>query len=225
MKIHLSPKSNNPKTGPIPVTTSSRETCPPTCAFFKDDCYAEQFPLSLHWDKVTNGERGDEIPAIVSQIAGFPVNQIWRHNQAGDLPGKGNRINGRDLEKITKANTGKRGFTYTHKPPAIGNNARHIAKANAAGFTINLSGNDLAHADELKALDIGPVVAVIPSTEKRKVFMSPAGSRVVVCPATYRDTNCKECGLCQRADRDYMIAFPAHGNGKKRIDAKQAKKA
>jgi hypothetical protein len=39
---------------------------------------------------------------------------------------------------------------------SLGNNARIVAAANRMGFTINLSANNLAHADEL-APAIAPV--------------------------------------------------------------------
>ena len=45
--------------------------------------------------------------------------------------------------------------------------------------------------------------------------------RVVRCPAEYTDKfSCNDCGgnnkpLCARGDRDYIIAFTAHGTGKK----------
>ena len=113
---HLSIKSGNEKTGPIPVSTSSRTTCPPSCAFYSKGCYAKGGPLALHWAKVSSGERGSNMSTFLSQIRALPTGQLWRHNQAGDLPGRGNRINRRELDQLAKANQGKRGWTYTHKP-------------------------------------------------------------------------------------------------------------
>ena len=81
-----------------------------------------------------------------------------------------------------------------------------------------MSGNNLAHADELAALDIAPVVVVLPygTTSNTR---TPAGRKVVVCPATQRDTvTCKSCMLCAR-QRDFIIGFPAHGVSAKRADA------
>ena len=42
---------------------------------------------------------------------------------------------------------------------------RIIKEANQNGFTVDLSANNLAHADKLKALNIAPVVVVLPSTQ------------------------------------------------------------
>src|SRR4029077_17091525 len=110
--------------------------------------------------------------------------------------------------------------TYTHKP-LTAENAAAIQHANANGFTINLSGNNLAHAAELAAAKIAPVVVVLPaSVEGNVTVATPAGRRVVVCPATYRDdVNCGSWGLCQVRDRKVIVGFPAHGAGATAADA------
>ena len=89
---------------------------------------------------------------------------FWRHNQAGDLAGSGDWIDGRKLKQLTAANKGKKGFTYTHKHKIKQNHAK-IKEANENGFTVNLSADSLDHADELKALGIGPVVVIVPADE------------------------------------------------------------
>lgn len=222
MNIHLTPISSNVKTGPIPVTTSSAITCPEACPFKKSGCYADSGPLAIHWSKVTKGERGDSLDILARQIKAFPRGQVWRHNQAGDLPGIGNAIDAEGLAKIVSANTGRRGFTYTHKP-LLGEenkaNLEAVKDANAKGFTINLSGNNLAHADKLADLQAGPVVCVIPSGTAPS-FQTPAGRRGVVCPAQQRnDITCANCQLCTRANRSIVVGFIAHGTSKKKANA------
>jgi hypothetical protein len=148
-------------------------------------------------------------------VAAFPTNQLWRHNQAGDLPGIGERVDASALAKLTRANKGKRGFTYTHKHSTEANREA-IRSANANGFTVNLSANTLAHADTLADTECGPVCVVLTSSQTTNTA-TPAGRKVVVCPATIRDNvTCASCGLCQRAKRSAIIGFPAHGTGAKR---------
>jgi hypothetical protein len=222
MKYHLTPISGNGKTGPIPVTTTSNETCPPECPFKKSGCYADSGPLALHWSKVSNGERGDSLDILARQIRSFPKNQLWRHNQAGDLPGIGNNIDSVALAKIVEANKNKRGFTYTHKPLEGKENTANreaVKSANANGFTINLSANNTAHADRLVDLQAGPVVCVVPEATN-DVFYTPAGRKGIVCPAQQRDDrNCANCQLCQRGSRSVIIGFRAHGTSKKKAEA------
>lgn len=211
--VHLTPKSANAKTGPIPVSTSTKRFCPDTCSLKGNGCYAESGPLAVHWRKVSSGERGMSWDAFCSTVASFDDGQLWRHNQAGDLPGDGKTIDEIAMAQLVKANTGKRGFTYTHYPMDSDVNRRAVHSANAFGLTVNLSAESILEADKLKALNVGPVVTVMPETEV-KSFTSPAGNTVVVCPTTYRDdTSCATCQLCQR-QRESIVAFPVHGTSK-----------
>lgn len=216
MRTHLTLVSSNAKTGPIPVSTSSAETCPDSCPFKSKGCYAKSGPLLLHWQKITNEQRGFEWSEFTNAISRLPRNQIWRHNQAGDLPGVNETIDTVALIQLVKANRGRRGFTYTHKY-ATSANLQAIKIANEAGFAINLSANNLAQADVLAAQNCGPVVVVLPS-ETTKNIETPEGRRVVICPATQReDVTCATCGLCQKINRSIIVGFPAHGTGKKTV--------
>jgi hypothetical protein len=220
MNIHLSPISSNVKTGHIPVTTSSAETCPESCPLKSGGCYAKSGPLALHWSKVTGGERGNSLDILARQIRAFPRGQVWRHNQAGDLPGIGDNIDSVGLKKIVDANKGRRGFTYTHKPCEQNEQNREaVREANKGGFTVNLSANNLSHADKLVDLQAGPVVAIVPQ-ETGNTFFTPAGRKGVVCPAQQRDDiTCANCQLCSRALRSVIIGFRAHGTSKKKAEA------
>jgi len=213
--VHLSPKSANAKTGPIPVSTSSKTTCPTDCAM-RAGCYAASGPLALHWGAVSNGTRGTDWATFVDQIAALPDGQLWRHNQAGDLPGDGTTVDPVALGELVAANRGRRGFTYTHYRDS--ESLEWVRHANAWGFTINLSANDLADADRLADTGAGPVVVL--SSDQTDNTVTPSGRRVVVCPATQRDdVSCATCQLCQR-QRSTIVGFPAHGSRKRVIDIK-----
>jgi hypothetical protein len=223
MKIHLTLKSSNAKTGPIPVSTSSMETCPDACPMKNGACYATGGPLLLHWRKVTANERGENYAIFLQSVRNFPDGQTWRHNQAGDLAGKNDEIDLESLKELVDANKRKKGFTYTHKP-VLDDQSEHasanrgaVKYANSNGFTVNLSANNLSHADELLKLNIGPVCAVVPM-DVEKNTTTPAGNRVVICPAAVRDgVSCATCKLCSVVNRKYVIAFPAHGMRKKAL--------
>lgn len=222
--VHFAPKSRNEKTGPMPVTTSSAETCPDACPLKASGaCYAKGGPLGMHWAKVSRAERGDTLADALAKIAMLPAGTLWRHNQAGDLPGLNDEIDAAALRDLVNANGAARGFTYTHKPvansPHARANRRAIRDANLAGFTINLSADNLAEADTLAALDIGPVVVVV-ARDMPERFETPEGRRGIVCPAQTRDNvNCQACGLCARVDRETIIGFRAHGVSAKRAEA------
>lgn len=218
MQVHLTLKSANAKTGPIPVSTTAKESCPTDCAM-RAECYAASGPLALHWQAVSTGHRGTDWQTFCDSVADMPDGQLWRHNQAGDLPQRNGTIDPALLGDLVAANIGKRGFTYSHHRDAA--SLKWIRHANAWGFTVNLSANDLHDADTLADADAGPVVVVLPSTQTTNTT-TPAGRPVVVCPATQRDNvSCATCQLCQR-QRKTIVGFPAHGTRKRVIDIKLA---
>ena len=211
-------RSRNVKTGNIPVTTSAKSTCPSICPLKDSGCYADGGPLAIVWNQVSGNGYG--IKDLCRDIESLPDGQLWRHNQAGDLPHKKQRINKSLLDQIVLANVGKRGFTYTHHDMSIAHNRAQVEASNLLGFTINLSGNNPAHADELADLGIAPVVTVLP-IDQRTNATTPAGRKIVVCPAAIDDTNaitCKTCQLCAKSNRTAIIGFPAHGMRKKKAD-------
>ena len=205
----------------MPVSTSDRGTCPDACPFKNNGCYAEGYPLKGRWDEVTSGKRGGLFSDFVNQVAALPDNILWRHNQAGDLPGDGENIDRGALLALAGANAGKRGFTFSHyNVESNKHNRAAIATANAKGFTINLSANNLDHADKLTDLGIGPVATVLPHDFDARKTTTPKGRIVAQCPATYRDdVTCKTCGLCQKQSRRVIVGFPAHGNSKRKASA------
>ncbi|WYV99269.1 hypothetical protein NoPa_00100 [Pseudomonas phage vB_PpuM-NoPa] len=222
MNYHLTPVSSNAKTGPIPVSTSHKDTCPDACPLKAKGCYAAGGPSNIHWKAVTEGKRGTDWEHFLLAVRAIRKGSLWRHNQAGDLPGIAgtSRIDQNMVLQLVKANQGRKGFTYTHYDVIEnGLNRATVKFANDNGFTINLSGNNMQHADELKALNIAPVVVIMPVAEDNpKVRYTPAGNKVVRCPAEYNDkVSCATCGLCQVVNRDYIIGFTAHGVSKKHV--------
>ncbi|MGA0909258.1 MAG: DUF7227 family protein, partial [Burkholderiaceae bacterium] len=132
-RYHLTLKSANAKTGPIPVTTSTRDNCPADCGQ-RHICYADTGPLALHWAAVTAGTRGTSWADHVGQLAQLPEGQLWRANQAGDLPRAPGRatVDPVKLGQLVHANRGRRGFSYTHWKDA--ESISWIRHANAWGF-------------------------------------------------------------------------------------------
>jgi hypothetical protein len=217
---HITLKSKNAKVGKMPVTTSTATTCPTSCPFKSNGCYAYGYPLKGHWDKVTEGERGDDWSTFIDKIKALPPMQKWRHNQAGDLPGDMEKLDGKKCIDLAKANEGKRGFTYTHYD-VLDNfqNAIIVNGMNHLGFTVNVSANNLEHADKLCDMDIAPVATVLPIDQTTNT-VTPKGRKVVVCPATFKDdVSCSSCMLCEKRDRNIIVGFPAHGTSKKKASA------
>ncbi len=222
MKAHISMRSTNMKTGPIPVSTTCRKSCPPTCPMrgSKGGCYGEYGNARMVWNKVSDGRFGGSWDAFCEDVAGMPANQLWRHNQVGDLPGRGGKIDESMLIALVHANKGKRGFTYTHYDPEVGDNASLILYANDQGFTINLSADCPAHADRLAEMGIAPVVTVLPHGFPNLRSETPEGRRINVCLAERVEyMTCALCKKCQNTERTWIVGFRAHGSCYKRVDA------
>lgn len=145
---------------------------------------------------------------------------LWRHNVAGDLPGRNNKIDKNKLYSLVDANKGKRGFTYTHKPVwkhfEAKNNLQAITYANRKGFTVNLSANTIEEAIFYKSKWNLPVTSLVEEDYSQKTKVLEDGLKLIVCPAvTHDNVTCKSCGLCQKRNRDSIILFPAHGKQKR----------
>ncbi len=212
----LSIKSENHKTGPMPVSTQSNDTCPDICPWKKKGCFAEYGPLSWYWKKLSAGMYALTLPQFCTKVAALLPDTVWRYAQGGDLPGKGNRLNIRHTKQIAKANQGRRGFTFTHKPLWYSAERLAVKFANTVGFTINLSANSPSHADTRADLGIGPVALTVPLHVDMPTY-TPAGRKITQCPAQTHNLTCQECQLCTLPFRKTIIAFRAHGAGAKYI--------
>ena len=186
----------------IPVSYSERGTCPPACAFYEAGCYAEVGKDGAHWRSVPS--RGLSWDQFLDKIRALPIGQLWRHNEAGDLAGRGDRIDFFKLAQLALANRGRRGFTFTHKP-ITPDAVVAFRAAIDLDFTINASADSLDEADQKASLGV-PVVCVTTSTG-----YSPAGRKLVPCPAQTHSMTCAECQLCAQSQRKAIITFAPHG--------------
>ena len=219
LRFQLTRVSGNRKTGPIPVTMSSMATCPSTCPFKANGCYASAGgPLALHWRKVTSGERGVSFREHCEDLARLPLKQFTRLHQAGDIPHVRGRISRRFIRGMVAATKKIRAYTYTHHALNIGENLALLRYANRNGLTINVSTETERAADD--AIKAGlPAVLTVDSEESRNTWRTADANLVMVCPAQTRNATCDTCELCQHRGKRVVIAFRAHGIGKKKADA------
>ena len=218
MNFHFVKKSGNKKTGYMPVTYNSRLSCPDSCIFKNNGCYADNYHTALNWDKVTNGERGGSFKELLQNIKSLKPGTIWRACVAGDIPSnKKGEISRTYIKGITEANKGLKGYTYTHNKLDVGANISLLKTANKKGFTVNISTETEAAADNA-VLNNLPAVTVVKSTEQRHRWHTKNNNNVLVCPAQTSGVNCIDCQLCQHRPKNLIIAFLAHGNMSKLID-------
>lgn len=198
----------NKKTGSMLLVRSPRATCPEACTLKNNGCYAQNFPLALHWEK--QDTTGIGWKTVLYAIKTLPLGSLWRLFEAGDFESAdGIKISPQQVVDVIEANHGRRGFGYTHYP--VEPNFTALKVMNNSGFTINVSANTMDEA--VAAFHSGlPTTVVVPRKfPKDKVV---AGVRIVVCPAQTlegKNVTCLRCQLCQKPDRDYIIGFRSHG--------------
>lgn len=219
MNIHLAPVSGNRKTGPIPVSTSPSSTCPSACPLLGQGCYGEAGPIVLHRNNVNSGNRGMTWEMFLNSISELLPGTLWRHNQVGDLPHVNDRIDREKAEALTAANKGRKGFTFSHHDVLGSRHNREVIRSmNEGGFVVNLSADDLSDADAKAALDIGPVVTLLPK-EPPWPKETPGGRRIMVCLNITHHLTCMQCRLCQASPRKSIVGFPVHGNRWKKAES------
>lgn len=217
-QVALTMVSKNRKTGNIPVSRSERATCPTTCPFYNKGCYAKYGPSAIQWRKVSNSESGTDWSEFVKKIARLPKGQLWRHGEAGDLPHNDGNIDYKKLRQLIVANKGRKGYTYSHHV-LNDHNRVCIENANMMGFTVNASTESVEAADKVMTEYGIPAVAVVHSSKTDRFYKTESGRKVITCPASiHENVTCATCGLCAVANREYIIAFPAHGTAKKTVN-------
>lgn len=219
MQSALTLPSGNSKTGPIAVSTTARESCPPTCPLHDNGCYGEDYRTRLHWDRVSRQERGTTYEHFVRQVQALPSYTMLRHNVTGDLIHRSGAVVTSALLALAAASRHlAAAWTFTHHLRTPANRAAFQAAA-AAGLVVNCSTESRSEAARLHNSGM-PAVCVVPP-DAPAVFHHD-GVRFVVCPASRKgsDIQCINCGgrygkpLCAQANRPFVITFPAHGQHK-----------
>ena len=217
--FHLSRVSSNKKTGPIAVTTTSKNSCSASCGM-REACYAMNGHLGMHWAKVSNGSRSSEWRKHLADLASLPFGSPLRLNQAGDLVASASgRLSRTFIDGLLSVVKSRRlqAWTYTHHDHTVGDNGKLLRRANREGLRINVSTETEESADRAIASGL-PAVLAVSSEETRTVWRTPARNLVKVCPAQLRDTDCNRCMLCHKRGSKVIIAFLAHGSRKSRAN-------
>lgn len=238
-RVHLTPRSHNHKTGPMAVSTTSRDTCPARCPLRARDgalhgCYAEGGHLARHWRLVDRGALGGTWEDFCAQVATLPEGRKLRLSQAGDqptTPEDARRMSREALRMLADAraasgNGPREGgitFGYTHHPLTEANVATMRA-AREWGIVLNVSADTIEDARAVRRAhpDL-PLTVLLPSDAPTPI-RDPELGRIIVCPAQLAEhVTCDNCGfgepLCARADRDYVVGFRAHGAAHRRAAA------
>lgn len=222
---------------PRPVATTMRAagpSCPTTCAFLPEKlggapgaggCYAATGG-PVYWQSkhaVPHENDGEVYRAFVK---GLPRAWALRLHASGDFFKEG-EVDRPYVDGVLAAHRERpdvEAWTYTHDWRALESAGYAADDFRVGGLTVNASCDTLADAHEA-AWAGWPVVITALSGETRRRWRE-GELDVVLCPATpiagtaYTGVACNTCMLCAKRERSLVVAFPHHGSGAKRADAR-----
>ena len=217
--------SANAKLGDrVSATYLSQESCPATCPFLDNGCYAEQGNSGIHTKRLAKSPINDpvalakaEVNAIQRGLVGqeLPPDQALRLHVVGDA---------RTIEAVRILVTGLKHWlygpvwAYTHAWQKV---ARRVW---GTQVSILASCEDLTGV--VKAMRRGYAAALVVTGHKSsKTYTIQTRTmgqlRVIPCPNQTLGKTCRECKLCWKdqwllASRT-VIAFAAHGSRKNTV--------
>ena len=212
--------SSNQKTGPIITTRHPQASCPVTCPFLGNGCYAENFPLSKHWrndlEKGLNFETYlDRLVTLIRYRNLTGQTSMIRIGEAGDI-GNGVTISPQAVHLAETIKDSECVIWYSHYVPDA--ETLPVYRSILDRVCINVSADSPTMADHYRDLGL-PTVVVLPIGTPN-VSWTPQGRKIVACPAEKANgrVTCLTCKLCGNKDRDYIIGFRAHGGRKKVVN-------
>lgn len=198
--------ANNSKLGKgvsttyLPVgTVENGGTCPATCPFLGNGCYAQKGNVNMHQRSTAGCNPVDEADAI-AKMEPKPGDMLRLH-VSGDF------VSNAHLKAVDKAcgewiaKGGDKPWAYTH-------NWRHLNPENAKHFSLMASVHSLEEADQAKAKGWKCFALAVPNFDGPKAF-SVGEHKVVPCPnQTQEAKTCKDCKLCTTGKVN--VAFAKH---------------
>lgn len=213
--VVLVARSGNSKTGTMPVTYRTMNTCPTSCPFLPANsggCYGSGRIFDIARRRAGNLTEDEAVAKLGSAERSA---RYLRDRVVGDLvnaAGKFDRAYALAIARIAKR-TGLIAFGYTHAwSKATRADISAIAKA---GYVLNASCESEAQVS--RAVSLGMPVVITGDQWEEGSFM--AGKRVVTCPNQTRGVTCADCGLCAKPDRACVIRFQVHGPARRRAEA------
>lgn len=215
---YVNPVGNqNAKTGCLGTYRPVGDTCPDTCQFLDNGCYAQSGNVALHQRRASLELRNSLNSAALALALGAVKHEIVRLHVSGDFVTNSNGSKEIDIDYILglieickflndSGFSGILGYTYTHIP-----------KDQFQPYKDMLSDYiSVMYSDYL-----GAGGAVVWPHEDRNLIRQKTDAKVYMCPSQRTDgeIKCKECKLCfdnpQKKNR--LVIFDPHGSSAKKI--------
>lgn len=213
----LVPLSQNAKLGPVAATYVAQVTCPTSCPFYKNGCYAETGNAGIHTARLnrTTADAMELAQAEADLIHAAAINPKQskiplRLHVVGDC--KTDAAAG--LVSTAAAIYQKRKgtvWTYTHAWKDVRRESWGDVSVLASCETV---------ADVRKAMSEGYAAAIV---RDQDTTIKEDGLTYVPCPQQRREgVTCASCRLCMQdsklRDRGVVIVFTPHGFNRKKVN-------
>lgn len=211
---HIVARSGNAKTGVMPVTYRTSDTCPRSCPFLPTSeggnggCYGAGRIFGIAGKYASQLSEAD----AAAKLQGAPKDAKYlRDRVVGDLVAPDGSFDHAYVASIARVagDAGLVPYGYTHAWPTM--TTGDVERVADTGYVLNASCE--TEADIERAVSLGmPTVVARDDWEDGDVV---AGRRIVTCPAqTREDVTCASCGLCAKPNRAATVRFLLHGSGK-----------
>lgn len=202
--------SHNAKTGKVSATYVTQESCPPTCGYRNDICYAEKGMVAFTTRRLNAAAlEVDNTPESIAQSEADAIGNLTgklplRVHVVGDCQtdSAARIVSSAMLEHSAKHN--QPAWTYTHA-------WRDVDSASWQTASVLASCESVAEIPEAKAR--GYATAVVVDSFSSEDYLRTPG--LIACPeqATKKVT-CATCQLCAKPDvlkrRGLTVAFAKH---------------
>ena len=206
--------SENKKTGPVSATYASQASCPRTCPFLRNGCYAENGPIGIHTNRLNKSG-----PASALDIAMEEADKIMKLSGRWDLRLHvvGDCTTDKAAQLLSLAATravkrDRKAWTYTHAWRTV---------ERASWGQVNVLASCESANDVEAARDKGYATAMVVKGFQGDSVQKIDGVKVLPCPNQTRGVQCVDCRLCLDAERLHgkgiSIGFTPHGAVKGRV--------
>lgn len=211
-------ESNNEKIGKVSCTYCHQRSCPPTCPFYHNGCYAEYNNVGRFVLPRLLTAKG-RLDALVlakreaAAIRGLTGKRPLRLHVVGDCRTEAAARTVSGACEDYRARWGQPVWTYTHS-------FRDVPRD--AWGSVSILASCEKPADIELAHERGYAAAmVVSSHDNDKAKPLPGGFTGIPCPEQTRGVKCTECRLCFKDkwlfETKRVILFAAHGLGEAKV--------
>lgn len=209
--------STNAKLGFVSATYASQASCPQSCPWYGNGCYAERGPVGWQTRRLNRSAVRGALRiarAEAKAIDALTADRLLRLHVVGDArtDAAARELGAAARRYASRGNSprhGRKAWTYTHA-------WRSVARA-SWGDAVSVLASVETVRDARAAMARGYAAAVVVTAFERESAYAIDGVTVLPCPNQTRGVTCRDCGLCRDDERlrsaGLVIAFQAHGSG------------